>query len=203
MSQLTTYTIPKTIEQITLGQYVAFMSAKTDQAKAAVATGKTLKEVEGLTWHALQTINELFEEVTNQPTARHQGTFVVGDMRLGFIPNLNSITFREHVDLDLLAQSIWPPNGEVQYNNLPKLMAILFRPVQGRLGAHYMIKPYDAGKVEEYVAFVNGIPMDRVNGALVFFSSIANELLMSSREFLIARLRSKMEEVEEEQYQMD
>ena len=204
MSQPTTYTIPKTIEQITLGQYVAFMSAKTEQAKAAIATGKTLKEVEGLTWHALQTINELFEEVTNQPTARHQGTFVVGDMRLGFIPNLNSITFREHVDLDLLALSIWPANGgEVQYSNLPKLMAILFRPVQGRLGANYMIKPYDAGKVEEYMAFINGIPMDRVNGALVFFSSIANELLLSSREFLVARLRRKMEEVEAEEYQMD
>ena len=82
-------------------------------------------------------------------------------------------------------------------------MAILFRPVQGRLGANYMIKPYDAGKVEEYMAFINGIPMDRVNGALVFFSSIANELLLSSRESLVARLRRKMEEVEAEEYQMD
>jgi hypothetical protein len=198
MGNLTNYTIPKTLDQITLGQYVAFMSAKTEQAKAAIATGKKLKEVEFLTWHALQTINELFEEVCEQPMARHQGTFVVGEMRLGFVPDINSITFREHVDLDILAQSIWPADGgEVQYNNLPKLMAVLFRPVAERLGVTYRVKPYDAGKVEQYMEYIMAMPMDRVNGSLVFFSSIANELLMISREYLAAKLRARMEEVME------
>lgn len=203
MSETITYKLPKTLAQITLGQYVAFMSAKTDQAKAAIAVGKTIKEVEGLTFHAIQTICELYEEVCNQSLATHQGTFVVGEMRLGFIPDFDAITFREHVDMDALAQAVWPSGGEVNYNLLPKLMGVLFRPVAERLGNQYRIKPYHAGKVEEYMPYIMGMPMDRVNGAMVFFSTIVNELELSSRAYLAAKLRMKMEKILELELEED
>ena len=195
MSETITYKLPKTLAQITLGQYVAFMSAKTDQAKAAIAVGKSVKDIEGLTFHAIQTICELYEEVCEQTTATHHGTFVVGEMRLGFIPDFDAITFREHIDMDALAQAVWPSGGEVNYSNLPKLMAVLFRPVAERLGSQYRIKPYDASKMDEYMPYIMGMPMDRVNGALVFFSNIANQLALSSRAYLADKLRRKMEEI--------
>jgi hypothetical protein len=203
MSETISYKLPKTLDQITLGQYVAFMSAKTDLAKAAIAVGKPVKEVEGLTFHAIQTICELYEEVCNQPMAKHHGTFVVGEMRLGFIPDLHAITFREHIDMDALAQSVWPNDSEINYENLPKLMAVLFRPVAERLGNQYRIKTYDAGKMDEYMPYVLGMPMDRVNGAMVFFSTIVNELALSSRAYLAAKLTRKMEKILELELEED
>jgi hypothetical protein len=105
--------------------------------------------------------------------------------------------------MDALAQSVWPNDSEINYENLPKLMAVLFRPVAERLGNQYRIKTYDAGKMDEYMPYVLGMPMDRVNGAMVFFSTIVNELALSSRAYLADKLRRKMEKILELELEED
>jgi hypothetical protein len=189
-----TFTIPKTIADVTVEQYVQFNTAKTDLARAAFATGKKTKDIEGLTFHAIDTIVNLFEEVCDQTTAKHEQTFTVGAMRLGFIPDLNSMTMREHVDLEMLSQAVWTKDNGINFKELPRLLAVLFRPVKRKLGIHYELQPYDAGKTNEYMYFINQMTVDRVNGALVFFSSIVKELHNSSQAYLLQQMKKKMEE---------
>jgi hypothetical protein len=188
-----TYSIPQRISDVTVQQFVAFHTLKTDVARAAVATGKKTSEVEGLTFHAIDTIITLFEEVCEQKTAKHEQTFTVGAMRLGFIPDLNSMTFREYVDLEMLSQAVWTKDG-INYKELPRLLAILFRPVKRKLGVHYELEDYDAGKIERYIYFINQITLDRVNGALVFFSNVVRELYNSSQVYLMQQMKAKMTE---------
>lgn len=189
-----TFTIPKRISDVTVEQYVQFNTAKTDVARAAIATGKTQKEIEGLTFHAIDTIINLFEAVCEQTTAKHEQTFTVGAMRLGFIPDLNSMTMREHVDLEMLSQAVWTKDNGINYKELPRLLAVLFRPVKRKLGIHYELQPYDAGKTSEYMHFINQMTVDRVNGALVFFSTIVKELHNSSQVYLLQQMKAKMTE---------
>lgn len=189
-----TFTIPKKISDVTVEQYVQFNTAKTDIARAAFATGKKPKDIEGLTFHAIDTIINLFEAVCEQTTAKHEQTFTVGAMRLGFIPDLNSMSMREHVDLEMLSQAVWTKDNGINYKELPRLLAVLFRPVKRKLGVHYELQPYDAGKVSEYIYFINQMTVDRVNGALVFFSSIVKELHNSSQVYLLQQMKAKMTE---------
>ena len=189
-----TFTIPQRISDVTVEQYVQFNTAKTDIARAAIATGKKPKDIEGLTFHAVDTIVNLFEAVCEQTTAKHEQTFTVGAMRLGFIPDLNSMTMREHVDLEMLSQAVWTKDNGINYKELPRLLAVLFRPVKRKLGIHYELQPYDASKVNEYIHFINQMTVDRVNGALVFFSTTARELHNSSQVYLLQQMKAKMTE---------
>lgn len=186
-----TFTIPKKISDVTVEQYVQFNTAKTDIARAAIATGKTPKDIDGLTFHAVDTIVNLFEEVCDQTTAKHEQTFTVGAMRLGFIPDLNSMTMREHVDLEMLSQAVWTKDNGINFKELPRLLAVLFRPVKRKLGIHYELQPYDASKVSEYMYFINQMTVDRVNGALVFFSTIVKELHNNSQVYLLQQMKKK------------
>jgi hypothetical protein len=188
-----TYSIPQRISDVTVEQFVAFQTMKTDVGRAAIATGKTVKEVEGLTFHAIDTIVSLFEEVCEQTTAKHEQTFVIEAMRLGFIPDLNGMSFREYVDLETLSQAVWTKDG-VNYKELPRLLAILFRPVKRKLGVHYELEEYDAAKIEQYIYFINKMTCDRVNGALVFFSTVVRELFNSSQVYLIQQMTKKTKE---------
>lgn len=190
-----TFSIPKKNSDVTIEQFVAFNSNKTDVGRAAIATGKTVKEIEGLTFHAIDTIVSLFEEVCEQPNAKHEQTFVIEAMRLGFIPDLNSMSFREHVDLEVLSQAVWKQGGEINYKELPRLLAVLFRPVKRKLGAHYEIEPYDSSKVNQYIYFINKMTIDRLNGAMVFFSTIVRELHSSSQVSILKEMATKTKEI--------
>lgn len=188
-----TFAIPQRISDVTVEQLVAFQTCKTDVGRAAIATRKTAKEVEGLTFHAIDTIVSLFEEVCEQTTATHEQTFTIEAMRLGFIPDLNGMSFREYVDLETLSQAVWTKDG-VNYKELPRLLAILFRPVKRKLGVHYELEEYDAAKIEQYIYFINKMTCDRVNGALVFFSTVVKELYNSSQVYLMQQLTKKTTE---------
>ncbi len=190
-----TFSIPKKNSDVTIEQFVAFNTNKTDVGRAAIATGKTAKDIEGLTFHAIDTIVTLFEEVCEQPNAKHEQTFVIEAMRLGFIPDLNSMTFREHVDLEVLSQAVWPQGAEINYKELPRLLAVLFRPVKRKLGIHYELQPYDSGKVDQYLYFINKMTIDRMNGALVFFLNTVKELHSSSQVSLLKEMAKKTQEV--------
>jgi hypothetical protein len=100
-------------------------------------------------------------------------------MRLGFIPSLESMTLAEHVDLDELRKLIWKEN---KWEWFEKLVGILYRPVEARLGSWYKIAPYDSEKTT-HAQFIERMDMNTVNASLLFFSTILSELVKSSTEY--------------------
>ena len=185
--------LPKNYNTITLKQYVDFMCAKTDVTKAMVATGKTREEVESMLFQTIDFINETFYDACEVGTPRHEQTFGAGGMHIGFIPDLNSLSFKEFVDLDALSNQVWTKEG-VNFKELPRLMAILFRPIEAKVGKYYTLKPYSGDSIPTYIDYINQMTMDRVNGALVFFSTIERESLLNSQAYSLQQMRMMMME---------
>ena len=185
--------LPKNYNSITLKQYVDFMCAKTDINKAMIATGKTRAEVESMLFQTIDFINESFYDACEVGTPRHEQTFGAGGMHIGFVPDINSLSFREFVDLDAMSNQVWTKEG-VNFKELPRLMAILFRPIEAKVGKFYTLKPYSGDAIPTYIEYINQMTMDRVNGALVFFSTIERESLLNSQACSLKQMRMMMME---------
>lgn len=103
--------------------------------------------------------------------------FVIGDNTYGFITNWQKLTTGEFIDLETFG-------ADGFYDNLERVMAVMYRPVTQRMGDFYEIEPYDPSPARDKVML--DAPMDAALGAMVFFSSIATTLIgdlrNSSRE---------------------
>lgn len=188
-----TITIPKNNAAITLQQFVSYQSGRNEVERVMAATGQSRRVVEGFKMSTLTELINTFDNAIKVGVPMHQQTVVINGVRLGFIPDLNDLTLREHIDLDSYAQEIWKKDSN-DYTNLPKLMAILFRPVTDIFGKYYRIEPYDSERVKYYIDVVNLLTMDKVNGALVFFSTIVSELGKSGAECLTEVLTTETTE---------
>jgi hypothetical protein len=176
--------LPVSIDQITLKRFVGFHTAVDDIERAMFAVNKSREYCEGLPAATLGTITELFTVACNTGKDIHSNIIESEGVKLGFHPNINGLTFKEWADLDQLAKAIWPDGKTAHYQNLPQLMAILFRPVAEQVGTYYNLKPYDSDGVAKYLHAVEALTMDRIQGALLFFSTLSAELVNNSLEYL-------------------
>lgn len=187
--------IPGECSQITLSQFMAYHNAVDDVERVMVIIDKSREYCESLKADSAQTIIQLFEEVIDGAAAQFERIITVNGKRLGFLPDINSMTFREHVDLDQLAQTIWREGKPCDYTQLPQLMAVMFRPVTEQVGEYYNIEKYDLDKTARYMPEIMQLTLDRVNGALLFFSSIGAELANNSLVYLDSILKREMSSI--------
>jgi hypothetical protein len=176
--------IPVSIEQISLERFVTFYTSMDDVERVMVAINKSREYCEGLPAATMQTVIDLFGTACNTGKENHGSIIEINGVKLGFHPNINGLTFKEWADLDQLAKSVWPTGKEPDYTNLPQLMAILFRPVTEQVGTFYNLEPYDSERVPKYIDAVKCLTMDRIQGALLFFSSLSAELVNNSLDYL-------------------
>lgn len=173
--------IPKTLDDVTLRTYIAYMKAKTDAERISAYTGVKRKLIEDWTYEAVNKTLELIERSVSECTPIHQSTFRIEGRLFGFIPDMDLLTMREHVDMETWAQEIW--KGEtVNWSHMPQLMAVLFRPVTAQLGQYYDIEKYSMESAKRYVETLKAMRMSQVQGALVFFSTIARECVTDTLE---------------------
>ena len=184
--------IPGDASQITLQQFMDYHGAADDCERVMVIINKSREYCEQLKAETVHTIVTLFDEVIDSSSSNFERIISVNGKRLGFIPDINGMTFREHVDLDQLSKSIWLTNGKTDYTNLAQLMAILYRPIKEQVGQYYNLVKYDSDGVKKYLPAINGLTMDRVQGGLLFFSSIGAELVNNSLHYLDGILAKEM-----------
>lgn len=99
-------------------------------------------------------------------------TFKLGDTEFGFIPKLDDMTFGEYVDLD---------SNLGDWDNMYKVMAVLYRPVKQKVGDKYLIEEYRGDRY--YDAMIH-TPMDAVVSSMVFFYNLGKELSIAMTKFL-------------------
>lgn len=193
--------IPATYSSITLAQMVAYKTAKSEVDKVRAITGENKKVVREWPATTLTKIIETFELVLAKPMRRHDNVFRPRwfGKRLGLIPDFTSMTTGEYLDAINYTSTIWKSKTETDFTDLPKLMALLFRPVvysvRGKGKLYYEIEKYDNERVR-HLHLIEDMTMDRVDGALLFFSTIANELPSSSQRYLLGRLMKEKKEIE-------
>ena len=103
----------------------------------------------------------------------------IDGVEYGMHPNLDDITLGEYADIESFIK-----NG-IQ-NNMPELMAVLFRPIVEKKGDIYAIAAYD-GNIAIRAEEMKKMSAENVQSCLVFFWSFANELLKNTPSVLQAR----------------
>ena len=98
----------------------------------------------------------------------------------GFHPDLDSLTLGEYADLDTYLKDI--------ENNMPEIMAILYRPVTNKKDTFYQIEPYD-GDIKLRTEIMRGLQAEKVQDALVFFYNFGAILLPILLSSLTKELR--------------
>jgi len=90
--------------------------------------------------------------------------FTLNGVKYGFIPNLEKITTGEYIDLQ---------NYLGKPEELHRAASVMFRPITKEYGKYYDIAPYTGSGADE----MKDAPLGVINGALVFFYDLVNDLL--------------------------
>ena len=102
-----------------------------------------------------------------------QDTFYLAGQKFGFIPKLDDMTIGEYADLDTFGASI---------DDIPKMMAVMFRPVTKEKKGSYLIEPYNADIT--YHEVMEHAPISIYLGAKGFFLTLRKELLKLTMDYL-------------------
>jgi len=183
--------IPKTLDDVTLRTYIAYMNAKSEVERISAYTGIKKTVVEHWTVEAVNKTLELIERSVSECTPIHLPTFRLDGQLYGFIPDMDLITMREHVDAESWAGEIWK-GTTVNWSYMPQLMAVLFRPITAQLGQYYEIKKYSMEDAKRQVETMKGMSMSQVQGALVFFSTIVRDCVTSTLEAQLTEAMTEM-----------
>lgn len=174
--------LPESIADITLHQFQLYneLTERTDldeynfnKRKIQIFTGLERNRIDLISTQDYKEITEQIDKALNQ-TVEFQPTFFIKDLEFGFIPNLDKMTQGEFIDVSDYGTDV---------NNLHKLMAVLFRPIKNKdaLG-NYEIINYQGTK--QYSDIMKHMPLSIVNGSLVFFSSLASELVNYTQKYM-------------------
>ena len=113
----------------------------------------------------------------------------------GFHPDLDSITLGEYADIETFIK-----NGIE--NNLPELMAVLYRPIVEKKNDIYIIEAYD-GNISIRAEEMKKMSAEQVQSALRFFFALGNELSKILPLYLMERLNKMGKDLETKVSQKD
>jgi|TARA_R110002153_G_scaffold221678_1_gene374090 hypothetical protein len=192
------YELPTSWSEVSLGQYSKLMTAlENEEATEIESIVKTLEALVGistseLTKVPLKYLKMAYAELTaltsTMPSNELNRIIDVEGTAYGFIPDFDALTFGEFCDLDNYLQDSW--------NNLDKIMAVLFRRVVARDKDKYSIEEYTMeGIKERRELFNSSLSIDVVYAALVFFCNIGSKHIKTMRYSLEEenkRIRSKL-----------
>lgn len=175
--------LPENIEDITLEVFQKYTKLleredldayQFNKRKVSIFTGIKYKNLDGINNLDFEDILKHIDNALNVD-AKFKDRFSINGIEFGFIPNFDKMTTKEFVDL-----SLYPVSDIDTYH---KLIAILFRPIKKVDGiGNYKIKNYNG--TSKYSELMKQTPMSIVNGALVFFYSLAKELQKSTQKYI-------------------
>jgi hypothetical protein len=82
-------------------------------------------------------------------------------------------------------------------NNMPEIMAVLFRPIAEKNGDAYVIDAYD-GNINIRAEQMKKMSAEQVQASLFFFSNLGKELLKILPSYLMERTQEIVEELKTE-----
>jgi len=184
--------LPSSYSQISLGQWHDFHNAQTDAARIMAITGLTLDVVRTIPMDQYTRIIEAFRDVASRPEAQFKPTIKIGATIYGFIPNLEKMSTGEYLDL-----VNWHEEKAGGFKaNMLKIMACLYRPVVQSLGGRHQIKPYHemtSADTDNARSDIREMPMSLVEGCMVFFWTLQNELLIGFHEYSQSQPQTKIQ----------
>jgi len=178
----------------TLGTYVDFMAAGEDTVSQIQAiTGLKRDDIRKIDVTKIEKIVTAYADGLRQDEKVFQKFIEIDGIKFGFHPNLKSMTFGEWLDLSELSKN-FP-------HQLPELMCILYRPVTAEINLQYKIEEYDSDVHLKYAPQMRKLNLANVNAALLFFSTLKNDLVSNTPAYLeqeLERLKREISQLAEE-----
>ena len=172
----------------TLGTYVDFIAAGEDTISQIQAiTGLKRDDIRKIDMATIEKIVTAYAEGLKNDEKVFKQFIEIDGIKFGFHPNLKSMTFGEWLDLSELSKN-FP-------HQLPELMCILYRPVTAEINLQYKIEDYDSDIHLKYAPQMRQLNLANVNAALLFFSTLRNDLVNSTPEYLEAELEKLKREI--------
>jgi len=154
-------------ERLTLGEYMTLQKAQ----KGSLTTPKILETITGIPENEIKKIdskrtlyllNKIMKEKMEDRKNPVQATFEFKGKLYGLETDLTKLNFGGWIDLEMFIS--------MGFNeNLNKIVALYYRPIQAQLGKTYVLEPYDTDdclkRAEEFLE----LPFDVVSGASTFF----------------------------------
>jgi hypothetical protein len=174
-------TLPENIAEITLGQFQRYMDllGKVEDMSIDEFNRRKIEIFVNVPRRNFKNISQKdFEYLLNQidkamnTDVEFIERFSLNGIEYGFHPNLDDLSIGEWADLSSFGEGV---------EELHKVMTVLFRPiVQSDKFKNYKIASYTGDEDSE---LLRKMPLNVVNGALVFFCNLAKELQTSIQRY--------------------
>lgn len=161
--------IPDSLDEITLGQYQKWLTIEGDEEFRTlklieIMCGVSLKEVSMLKLTAIGEISNHLAAIL-QDSPAFKSRIKLNGKDFGFIPSLDDISLGEYTDIE---------DNMGDWQNMHKVLAVMYRPVVGKFMQLYNIEPYEGSA--KYAETMKGLPLGVVFGAVNFIYRLGTEL---------------------------
>jgi hypothetical protein len=190
--------IPETWQDVTIQQYLKFYNAMKPYDGAEEYSTKIVEvaayylcniDANTLNKLPLDTFNEIAKNIMQLILSGQKQdlvkSFVLGDVKYGFINNLDQMTYGEYVDMVTYSKD--------SYENAALLCSILYRPIIEENKGTYKIEEYKGTNENQIELFYQKLTMDIVFGALAFFLNLQTDLLNSTLTYTIQEMEKIIE----------
>lgn len=159
-------TIPENINEIKVKHFTKLRVLGDDANEADIVSIFCEVPVNLVNTMPLEDVRSVSKDILDvlEVNTQFNKKFTLNGVKYGFIPNLEKITTGEYIDLQ---------NYLASPEDLHKAAAVMFRPITKEYGKYYDIAPYNGSGADE----MKDAPLGVINGALVFFYDLVNELL--------------------------
>ena len=171
--------VPTHINDITLEQYQRFALINTEEQDKEFFMFKTIEifcgvDIALVSKMRLKDAESISNEVLEvlQQNVPFTNKFELDGVKYGFIPDLQAISLGEFIDLE---------EGLSKDKDFHKAASVMFRPIVKEFGELYTIDGYEASTEMHHI--MKQAPVGIISAAIVFFYSIAKELLKASQDF--------------------
>ena len=181
------YNLISSWEDVTLEKWLKLVEVETEsKTKEAEDTITMLSNiprdlVKALSIRDVAIIMSKIAELQQKQDSSLKNIIKVEGKEYGFHPDLDSITLGEYADIETMLK-----NGIE--NNMPEVIAILYRPIVERKNDVYTIEAYD-GNIRIRAEEMKKMAAEQVESALRFFFSLGKELSMILQLYLMDRLK--------------
>ena len=182
-----TYKVIDSWSDVSLEKWIELIDietgSKTKEAEETIAAFSDIpkKLVKELSLKDVAVIMGKIAELQVEQDTLLKKVIEIDGVEYGMHPNLDSITLGEYADLESFIK-----NGLEQ--NMPELMAVLFRPITERNGDVYTIEAYD-GEIAIRAEQMKKMSAEQVQSSLSFFFNFVKELLKILPSFLLEQMQ--------------
>lgn len=180
------YTLNPEYSAYTVGQYIDYCKNSGSMLNQVCAiTGMPKDEAIKLTPAQLKQVVTFFESVMESKESEFKCFWEHNGIKYGFIPNIESVTFGEWLDLNSAIQT--------HPTTMDKMLAILYRPVTMEFMGKYKIEDYSSDNHLSNRDIMRSMPLHIANGCMLFFSTIRSELWTTFQEYLEKQTNQNLE----------